>query len=77
MLGHQKGVWTICLLSNNLLCSGSYDKTIKLWNIKDKKTENKWLNSLEGHSKEIRSIIQLKDKRICSSSEDGTIKLWG
>ena len=55
------------------LASGSWDTTIKLWNVK---TGN-LLQTLEGHSAWVNSVAYSPDGQILSSaSGDNTIKLW-
>ena len=44
--GHKDHVEKVILLNNNCLCTCSYDKTIKIW---DLKTTN-CINTLVGHS---------------------------
>ena len=62
----------LCVLSNEILASGSGDKTIKLWN-----TSNfTLLKTLNGHSKHVWSLVLLPNGYLASCSEDKTIKIW-
>jgi WD40 repeat protein len=55
------------------IISGSDDKTIKLWDIKN----GKILRSLEGHSGAVNSVVPTMDgKMIISGSDDKTEILW-
>ncbi|MEG4133745.1 hypothetical protein QUA30_01770, partial [Microcoleus sp. Pol14C2] len=55
------------------LASGSYDKTIKLWNLQ----AGKELKTLTGHSSLVLSLAFSPDGlTLASASEDKTIKLW-
>jgi WD40 repeat protein len=55
------------------LFSYSWDKTIKIWDVK----EGKLLTSLEGHTMNVGGIQLSKDEsRLFSYSEDQTIKVW-
>ncbi|MEG4632638.1 WD40 repeat domain-containing protein [Microcoleus sp. AR_TQ3_B6] len=55
------------------LASGSYDKTIKLWDI----TTGKEIRTLQGHSSSVNSVSFSPDgKTLASGSVDNTIKLW-
>jgi WD40 repeat protein len=55
------------------LASGSYDQSIKLWNVK---TGN-LLQTLEGHSSWVNSVAYSPDgQTVASGSRDSTIKLW-
>lgn len=69
--GHTNGVTAIDILDDKILASGSYDSTIKIW---DLDTGNE-LRTLQGHTRGIRSL-QLDDSKLISASLDHTIKIW-
>jgi WD40 repeat protein len=53
--------------------SGSFDKTIKLWDA----ATGTLIRTFEGHSSEVSSVAFSADgARVLSGSNDGTIKLW-
>ena len=55
-----------------MLASGSYDKTIKLWNV-ESRTE---VATLEGHSDYVKSVaFNSEGTLLASGSYDNTIKL--
>ena len=55
------------------MASGSYDKTIKLWDI----TTGQEIRTLTGHTNYIRwSVDLLNSQTLVSGSRDQTIKLW-
>ena len=55
------------------IVSGSYDNTIKIWDIQS----GECLNTLEGHSYSVESVAISPDgKTIVSGSGNGTIKIW-
>ena len=55
------------------LASGSYDKTIKIWDV----TTGKVLNTLKGHEGLVNSVGFSPDgKQLASGSDDKTIKIW-
>jgi WD40 repeat protein len=55
------------------LASGSYDDTIKIWEV----ATGKQLRTLPGHSDSVRSVVYSPDGRyLASGSDDGTIKIW-
>ncbi|ETO18272.1 WD-40 repeat protein [Reticulomyxa filosa] len=59
----------------NIVCSSSYDKTIRFWDIKN----NKQLKILNEHTDDIFSIEFSpfnNGKYLCSGSRDETIRLW-
>ena len=68
--GHQNGV--MCLQFNdNILATGSYDCTIKIWDL----DIGKDIRTLVGHNQGIR-CLQFDDVRLMSGSIDGTIRIW-
>ncbi|KAJ9314026.1 hypothetical protein DTO271D3_5714 [Paecilomyces variotii] len=68
--GHTNGV--MCLqFEDNILATGSYDATIKIW---DTDTGEE-LRTLRGHASGIR-CLQFDDTKLISGSIDRTIKVW-
>ncbi|KLJ11545.1 E3 ubiquitin ligase complex SCF subunit sconB [Blastomyces silverae] len=68
--GHTNGV--MCLqFEDNILATGSYDTTIKIW---DTDTGQE-LRTLRGHQSGIR-CLQFDDTKLISGSLDRTIKVW-
>jgi len=68
--GHTNGV--MCLQFNEtMIASGSYDSTVKLWDIES----GKELCTLSGHSSGIR-CLQFDDHKLLSGSLDNSIKVW-
>ncbi len=67
--GHTNSVWSVGI-KDNLIISGSYDKTIKIWDIES----GKCIKTLEGHTAYVRSVA-IKDNLIISSSDDKTIRI--
>ena len=58
-------------MSNDVLCSGSSDKTVKIWNLKT----SKCLKTLKGHLDKV-TCLQVFDVSLVSGSDDTTIKIW-
>ncbi|RAH72579.1 F-box/WD repeat-containing protein [Aspergillus aculeatinus CBS 121060] len=68
--GHTNGV--MCLqFEDNILATGSYDATIKIW---DTETGQE-LRTLRGHESGIR-CLQFDDTKLISGSMDRTVKVW-
>ncbi|WP_055074966.1 WD40 repeat domain-containing protein [Pseudanabaena sp. 'Roaring Creek'] len=71
--GHSNGVRSVAFSPDGkIIASGSFDNSIKLWNL-----EGKELQTLTGHSNGVRSVAFSPDgKTIASGSFDKSIKLW-
>lgn len=68
--GHTNGV--MCLqFDDNILATGSYDATIKIWDIET----GKEIQTLRGHTSGIRAL-QFDDTKLISGSLDNTLKVW-
>ncbi|KAI1863524.1 hypothetical protein JX265_008741 [Neoarthrinium moseri] len=67
---HSNGV-TCLQFDDNILATGSYDSTIKLWDM----DKGKVIRTLEGHTMGIRAL-QFDDRVLVSGSLDGTVKIW-
>ena len=68
---HRSEVYCIIQLSSVILASCSYDKTIKLFNIKDNNYEI--VQTLNYHTSYVFKIIELKNKTLASCSYDSSI----
>ncbi|KAJ2899826.1 hypothetical protein MKZ38_002768 [Zalerion maritima] len=68
--GHENGV-TCLQFNDKYLATGSYDATIKIWDIES----GELLRTLEGHQTGIRALW-FDDTRLVSGSLDHTIKTW-
>ncbi|MFM6499615.1 MAG: protein kinase domain-containing protein, partial [Dolichospermum sp.] len=74
LIGHSGSVLSVAYSPDGqTVASGSWDNTIKLWNVK---TGN-LLQTLEGHSDWVYSVAYSPDgQTLASGSGDETIKLW-
>ena len=70
--GHGYLVYIVAFDNNDMLASGSYDSTIKLWN----KTTGSLLRNLYDHNSMVNSVA-FDNNDMLASSDDYTIKLWG
>ncbi|KYK56492.1 sulfur controller-2 [Drechmeria coniospora] len=68
--GHENGV-TCLQFDDNVLATGSYDTTIKIWNIETGEV----IRTLRGHTSTVR-CLQFDDSKLISGSFDKTIKIW-
>ncbi|QPG73344.1 hypothetical protein FOA43_000654 [Brettanomyces nanus] len=69
--GHSDGVLCCQYDNNNLLMTGSYDKTVKIWNVET----GKLLRTLTGHTRGVRTLA-FDDQKLITGGIDGTIKVW-
>ncbi|KAI9846417.1 MAG: hypothetical protein M1837_004008 [Sclerophora amabilis] len=68
--GHTNGV--MCLqFDDNILATGSYDATIKIWDVES----GEELRTLKGHESGIRAL-QFDDTKLISGSMDRSLKVW-
>ncbi|KAG6125694.1 E3 ubiquitin ligase complex SCF subunit scon-2 [Claviceps aff. purpurea] len=68
--GHENGV-TCLQFDHNILATGSYDTTIKIWDIETGEV----IRTLRGHTSTVRTL-QFDDSKLISGSFDKTIKIW-
>jgi len=73
-IGHSREVTSVCFSPDGkLMASGSWDNTIKLWNVKD----GALIRTFKGNSSSVESVIFSPDGcRIASGGYYDTIKLW-
>jgi WD40 repeat protein len=68
--GHKNRITSLAVIGKNL-CSGSDDRTIKVWDIKTEEC----IATLKGHKDKITSLAVIGEN-LCSGSSDRTIKIW-
>jgi WD40 repeat protein len=80
--GHDEVVWALAISPDGqTLASGSWDKTVKIW---DMNTSNEFqqssgslLRTLTGHFDKVKSLAFSPDgEKLASADLSGTIKLW-
>ena len=75
--GHTDDVVDLAFKPNSyLLASGSYDKTIRIWDVGDN-TNLRHVRTLRGHTEAVFAVAWSPDGRVLASgSRDGTVRLW-
>jgi F-box and WD-40 domain protein MET30 len=69
--GHKNGVMCV-QIQDDILASGSYDATIKIWSLET----GEELRTLEGHSSGIRCLQFHQKTQLVSGSMDKKVKIW-
>ncbi len=69
--GHGDLVRSICATKDGKIVSGSYDKTIRVWDMQGKE-----LAICRGHKNWVNAVCVTKDSNIVSGSYDKTIRVW-
>ena len=70
--GHPKHVTSLCSLRDGTLASGSKDKMIFIWDIKEKTV----IHYLEGHLGYVSSMYQMNEGNLVSGDEFCNIIVW-
>ena len=70
--GHTHWVYSIAVVSPEILVSGSRDKAVKLWDL----TTGSCIKTLKGHRSWVGAVAVISPDVVASTSDDNTIKLW-
>jgi WD40 repeat protein len=70
--GHTAKVHCVVSLSDNLVASGSDDRTVHIW----KADTGAHVTTLQGHTHWVNTLAVLSDGRLASGSLDNTVRLW-
>ncbi len=74
LTGHTKGIYSLALLSNDLVASGAGDSTIKIWNVTTSNADA--LYTLTGHTNVVYALVTTNNNFMFSGSGDFSIILW-
>jgi WD40 repeat protein len=71
--GHTDIITSVDVIDNKMIVSGSYDKTIKIWNSET----GACFRTLEGHTDRVTCLATIyQGIQIVSGSYDKTVKIW-
>ena len=72
LLGHTNKIVSLIELESGRLVSGSYDNTIRIWDLNDKNGNEQIINE----SERILSLLEFERNKILSGTGDNSINLW-
>ncbi|KAI9728948.1 MAG: hypothetical protein M1828_000033 [Chrysothrix sp. TS-e1954] len=73
LLGHQNDIIHVCISSNGIIASSSFDKSLRLWSA----MTGAYILTLRGHVAPVYAAAFSPDGRLLAScSKDGTAKIW-
>ena len=72
LIGHTNKIVSLIELESGKLVSGSYDNTIRIWDINDKSGNEQVINE----SERILSLLEFEKNKILSGTGDNSINLW-
>ena len=70
--GHTQAVTALAVLSDGTLASGSWDKSVRLWNV----GAQTCVATLAGHTRGVDALSVLAGGRLASGSGDQSVRLW-
>ena len=70
--GHTSLVRALAVLSDGTVASGSWDRTVRLWDVGTRRC----VAMLVGHTESVNALAVLSDGRLASGSDDKSVRLW-
>jgi F-box and WD-40 domain protein CDC4 len=71
LVGHHASVRCCAVATGDIIVSGSYDTTVRIWSI----SRGRCLRGLSGHSDKIYCIAA-DSKRVVTGSLDTSVRVW-
>jgi WD40 repeat protein len=72
LIGHIKTIYSIEILSDDLIASGGYDTKVITWNLTTSKAKNSFIR----HEDRVFCVKKLSSNRVASADRAGIIFLW-
>ena len=72
--GHQESIMCLCAFPNKILASGSMDKNIKIWDIKERRRI--LISTLSGHKSNVTALCYVREGVFVSGSMDKSLIIW-
>ena len=72
LYGHDNHVYSLAVLHDGSLASGSKDYTIRIWNV----CTGLIIQTLNGHTKPVNTLVVTSDDFLVSGSCDNMIIIW-
>jgi len=72
LVGHTRVVTALAVLPDYKIASGSWDKTVRVWDA----ANGECLYTLYGHTDGVVKLAALSEGKLASGSYDGTVRVW-
>ena len=70
--GHKDKICDVLKITDKYIASGSYDRTVKVWDLET----GKCVYNLLGHGDRVLKLVKISDDVIASGDSNGDVKIW-